>query len=91
MRKRDLPKPPKLIKTKYVWLLVIMAVAAYAGLIYLALNNIANSTVFMILLGAMVLLPSLIMLPVYNSITTHFDEIVKKLDEDGEDEEETDG
>lgn len=88
MRRRDLPKRPKLVKTKYVWLLVIVAVLAYAGLIYLALNNIANSKVFMILLGAMVLLPSLIMLPVYHSINSHFDEIVKKLDEDGMDEEE---
>lgn len=88
MRRRDLPKRPKLVKTKYVWLLVLVAVAAYAGLIYLALNNIANSTIFMILLGAMVLLPSIIMLPVYRSINSHFDEIMKILDEDGKDEEE---
>ncbi|MCQ2419226.1 MAG: hypothetical protein MJ085_05500 [Clostridia bacterium] len=88
MKRSDLPKPPKLVKTKYVWLLVLVAVLAYAGLIYLALNNIANSTVFMILLGAMVLLPSLIILPVYRSITNHFDEIMKKIDEDGQDEDE---
>lgn len=88
MNKWEVLKRPKLVKGKYVVLLVVVAILAYAGLIYLALNNLANSTVFMILLGAMVLLPSLIMLPIYRFTTTHFDEIIKKIDQDGQEEEE---
>lgn len=88
MEKWKAPKRPKIVKGKYVVILIIAAILAYAGLIYLALNNLANSKLFMILLGAMVLLPSLIMFPVYHSITTHFGDIVKKLDEaEGEEEE----
>lgn len=79
-------KRPKLIRTTPLLLIVTGFLVLYAGLIYLALHHLTNSTVFLCLLGAMILLPPLLTWLLLHAFSGSFQDVLRELDSPEEDE-----